>query len=142
MYNPTQEMCSEERRVSGRFKPWSRHKFDNRPWRTPPWGYALLLAAAGASAQSAGEVEFSRSDVVGDFGTFTSTGAGHTFGASYTLYLPPAGGRRSYVSLGLEDKVFDAAVINDTVVGVDRRSRPVTLGYTARTDSDTAAWPE
>ena len=42
--------------------------------------------------------------------------------------------------LGLDDKVFDATVINDTVVGVDRRSRPVTLGYTARTDSDTAAW--
>jgi hemolysin activation/secretion protein len=83
---------------------------------------------------------YTRSDVVGDFGTFTSTGAGHTLGASYTLYLPPAGGRRSYVSLGLDDKVFDATVINDTIVGVDRRSRPVTLGYTARTDSDSAAW--
>ncbi len=83
---------------------------------------------------------YTRSDVVGDFGTFTSTGAGHTVGASYTAYLPPAGGRRSYVSLGLEDKVFDATVINDVVVGVDRRSRPVTLGYTARTDSDAATW--
>jgi hypothetical protein len=67
---------------------------------------------------------YTRSDVVGNFGTFSSTGAGHTFGASYTMYLPPEGGRRSYVSLGLEDKVFDATVINDTVVGVDRRSRP------------------
>jgi hemolysin activation/secretion protein len=83
---------------------------------------------------------YTRSDVVGDFGTFTSTGAGHTVGASYTLYLPPAGGRRSYVSLGLEDKVFEATVLNETVIGVDRRSRPLTLGYTARTDADTAAW--
>jgi hemolysin activation/secretion protein len=83
---------------------------------------------------------YTRSDVVGNFGTFTSTGAGHTFGASYTRYLAPAGGRRSYVSAGLDDKVFDATVINSTVVGVDRRSRPVTLGYTARVDSDTASW--
>jgi hemolysin activation/secretion protein len=83
---------------------------------------------------------YTRSDVVGNFGTFTSTGAGHTFGLSYTHYLPPVGGRRSYVSVGVDDKVFDATVINDTVVGVDRRSRPVTLGYTARVDSDTASW--
>jgi hemolysin activation/secretion protein len=85
---------------------------------------------------------YTRSDVVGNFGTFNSTGAGHTFGLSYTLYLPPQRGRRSYVSLGLDDKVFDAAVINDIVIpgGMDRRSRPVTLGYTARVDSDTASW--
>jgi hemolysin activation/secretion protein len=83
---------------------------------------------------------YTRSDVVGNFDGFTSTGAGHTFGVSYTHYLVPVGGRRSYVSAGLDDKVFDATVINDTVVGVDRRSRPVTLGYTARIDSDTATW--
>jgi len=83
---------------------------------------------------------YTRSDVVGNFGTFTSTGAGHTMGVNYTLYLPPQGGRRSYVTLGLEDKVFDATQISGIVVGVDRRSRPVTLGYSARTDSDAAVW--
>jgi hemolysin activation/secretion protein len=83
---------------------------------------------------------YTRSDVVGDFGTFTSTGAGHTFGVNYTIYLPPEGGRRSYVTLGLEDKVFDATLISGVLVGVDRRSRPVTLGYTARTESDAAVW--
>jgi hemolysin activation/secretion protein len=85
---------------------------------------------------------YTRSDVVGDFGAFTSTGAGHTLGLSYTLYLPPEGGRRSYVTLGLDDKVFDAAKINDIVApgALDRRSRPVTLGYTARTETDRAAW--
>jgi hemolysin activation/secretion protein len=98
--------------------------------------YKVPLYGLGGVAGAA----YTRSDVVGDFGTFTSTGAGHTFGASYTLYLPPAGGRRSYVLLGLEDKVFDATVINDTVVGADRRSRPVTLGYSARTGSDAASW--
>ncbi len=83
---------------------------------------------------------YTRSDVVGNFGTFTSTGAGHTFGASYTHYLAPQGGRRSYVTVGFEDKVFDATTISGVVIGMDRRSRPIVLGYTARTDSDTSVW--
>jgi hemolysin activation/secretion protein len=98
-------------------------------YKAPLYG---LGAVVGAS--------YTRSDVVGNFGTFTSTGAGHTLGASYTMYLPPQGGRRSFVTLGLDDKVFDATVINDTPVGSDRRSRPLTLGYSAHTDSDTASW--
>jgi hemolysin activation/secretion protein len=85
---------------------------------------------------------YTKSDVVGNFGAFTSTGAGHTFGLNYTMYLPPDGGRRSYVTLGIDDKVFDAAKINDILVPgqFDRRSRPVSLGYTARTETDAAVW--
>ena len=85
---------------------------------------------------------YTKSDVVGDFGTFNSTGAGHTFGLNYTWYLPPEGGRRSYVMLAFDDKVFDASKINDTVVQgqTDRRSRPLTVGYTARTESDASVW--
>lgn len=84
---------------------------------------------------------YTKSDVVGNFGTFTSTGAGHTFAMAYTHYLPPQGGRRSYVSLGLEDKVFEGALLNGERFGQeDRRSRPLTLGYTARTETDQAAW--
>lgn len=85
---------------------------------------------------------YTRSDVVGNFGAFTSTGAGHTLGLTYSLYLPPDGGRRSYVTLGLEDKVFDAALLNGMPQpGVmDRRSRPLTLGYAARGESDTGLW--
>jgi len=84
---------------------------------------------------------YTRSDVVGNFGSFTSTGAGHTFGVNYTIYLPPQGGRRSYVTAGIEDKVFDAALLNGVGFGqADRRSRPITLGYTARTETDTAVW--
>lgn len=87
-------------------------------------------------------LSYTRSDVVGNFGVFTSTGAGHTFGANYTAYLPPDGGRRSYVTVGFDDKVFNASKINDIVVPgqVTRRSRPVSVGYTARTDSDNASW--
>ena len=83
---------------------------------------------------------YTRSDVVGNFGTFTSTGAGHTFGINYTHYLPPEGGRRSYLTAALDDKLFRASVINDQVIGVDRRSRPITLGYATRTETDTAVW--
>lgn len=85
---------------------------------------------------------YTRSDVVGNFGAFTSTGAGHTFALNYTHYLPPQGGRRSYVTAGLEDKVFEAARINDQVapLAMDRRSRPLVVGTTARTESDTAVW--
>ena len=84
---------------------------------------------------------YTRSDVVGDFGGFQSTGAGHTFSVAYTQYLPPKGGRRSYVSFGIEDKVFDAGLLNGLSFGQeDRRSRPLTLGYTARTETDTSVW--
>lgn len=84
---------------------------------------------------------YTRSDVVGDFGAFTSTGAGHTLGVDYTMYLPPQGGRRSYVRAGIEDKVFEESLLNGVSFGQrDRRSLPVTLGYTARTETDTAVW--
>jgi len=119
-----------------------------------------LLAAYTTSLEAAGDVKqlglsyraplyrhgmvvtasYTRSDVVGNFGTFTSTGAGRTLGAAATWYLTPEGGRRSYVTLGLEDKLFEATVINDVPIGTDRRSRPVSVGYSARTESDTASW--
>lgn len=99
--------------------------------------YRIPLYALGSVVGAS----YTRSDVVGNFGTFTSTGAGHTFGLNYTLYLPPKGGRRSYVTAGIEDKVFDAALVNGVLIDqADRRSRPVTLGYTARTETDAAVW--
>jgi hemolysin activation/secretion protein len=85
---------------------------------------------------------YTTSDVVGNFGAFSSTGAGHTFAVNYTHYLPPDGGFRSYFTFGLEDKVFDAVLINGAAIPgqLDRRSRPVTAGYSARFESDTAFW--
>jgi hemolysin activation/secretion protein len=85
---------------------------------------------------------YTRSDVVGNFGTFTSTGAGHTLGMNYTVYLQPEGGRRSYLTFGLDDKVFNPTRINDIAVPGQllRRSRPLTLGYSSRTESDVAVW--
>lgn len=98
--------------------------------------YRAPLYVAGAVVTAT----YTKSDVIGNFGTFTSTGAGHTLGVSSTWYLPPEGGRRSYISAGIDDKVFNATIINDTPVGAARRSRPISIGYTARTESDTATW--
>ena len=85
-------------------------------------------------------LSYTRSDVVGNFGAFTSTGAGSTFGLNYSHYLPPDGGYRSYFTVGVDDKLFNASVVSGAVVGVDRRSRPLTLGYNARVESDSAVW--
>ena len=86
-------------------------------------------------------VSYTRSDVVGNFGTFTSTGAGRTLGLSYTMYLAPQGGRRSYFTVGLEDKLFEGAQISNLVLAQsDRRSRPLILGYAVRTETDAAVW--
>jgi hemolysin activation/secretion protein len=82
------------------------------------------------------------SKVVGDFGAFQSTGAGQTMGINYSQYLPPDGGYRGYVTLGLDDKRFDVSDISGTPIPgqLVRRSRPLSLGYTARVESDTAVW--
>ncbi|MBC7602821.1 MAG: ShlB/FhaC/HecB family hemolysin secretion/activation protein [Ramlibacter sp.] len=100
-------------------------------YRIPLYAYGGVIGAT-----------YTRSDVVGNFGSFSSTGAGHTFGVNYTLHMPPDAGNRTYWAVGLDDKVFDATVINGVPVPtlVDRRSRPITVGYTSRTDTDTASW--
>jgi hemolysin activation/secretion protein len=100
--------------------------------------YKVPVYAAGGVLGAS----YTRSDVVGNFGAFNSTGAGHTFGVNYTMYLAPQGGRRSYVTVGLDDRLFNASKINDIVVpgALDRRSRPISVGYTARTESDAAVW--
>ena len=84
----------------------------------------------------------SRSTVVGDFGALKSTGAGQTMGLNYSHYLPPDGGYRSYVTLGLDDKRFDVTEIAGVPVPTQlvRRSRPLSLGYTAKVESDSAVW--
>ena len=87
-------------------------------------------------------LSYTQSDVAGDFGVFKSTGAGRTFGANYSLYLPPQGGYRGYVTLGFDDKQFDVTLINGLPLSgqLVRRSQPLTLGYTARVESDQAVW--
>jgi hemolysin activation/secretion protein len=85
-------------------------------------------------------LSLTRSDVVGNFGDFSSTGAGETLGLNYSHYLAPHGGYRSFVIASLDDKLFKASQINGVAVQTGRRSRPLTLGYNARVESDTAVW--
>ncbi len=86
-------------------------------------------------------LSYTNSDVVGNFGTFTSSGAGQTFGLSYNHYLPPDGGRRTYWSVNLDEKLFNASKVDGNAVqgALDRGSRPITLGYTARVEADSSA---
>jgi hemolysin activation/secretion protein len=87
-------------------------------------------------------LSYTSSDVVGNFGSFNSAGAGETFGLNYSLYLAPEGGSRRTLSLALDEKLFNISKINDVPVpGQQQRgSRPLTLGYTNKVDSDRAVW--
>ncbi|NVO06882.1 MAG: ShlB/FhaC/HecB family hemolysin secretion/activation protein, partial [Rhodoferax sp.] len=100
--------------------------------------YRIPLYALGSVLA----LSYTSSDVVGNFGAFNSAGAGETYGANYSLYLAPDGGRRTYVSLALDEKLFNISKINNVPVpGQQQRgSRPLTLGYTSRTESDQANW--
>ena len=85
---------------------------------------------------------YTRSTVVGDFGALRSTGAGQTMGLNYSHYLPPDGGFRSYLTLGFDNKRFDVTKLAGVAVPgqLVRRSRPLSLGYTARVESDASVW--
>ena len=87
-------------------------------------------------------ISYTKSQVVGDFGTFNSSGAGETFGVNYSQYLPPDGGRRSYLSIGLENKLFNATKINGVQIPgqLHRTTRPLSLGYNVRTEADSVVW--
>lgn len=100
--------------------------------------YRIPLYVAGGVVG----LSYTTSDVVGNFGTFNSTGAGQTMGANYSHYLEPNGGRRSYATVGLEERLFSASKINGVVQAgqTERVSRPISLGYTARVESDTSMW--
>lgn len=110
------------------------------PSRVKQYGLSYRVpfyAAGGVLGASA-----TRSDVIGNFGSFSSTGAGHTLGVNYTHYLAPQKSYRAYVTLALDDKVFNPMQLNgQSVVGqVVRRSRQISLAYTARREAATAQW--
>ncbi len=85
---------------------------------------------------------YTKSDLAGDFGSFKSTGAGQTAGLSYNQYLPPDGGYRATVDFALDDKQFDVTEINSVPLPgqLVRRTLPLSVGYTARVESDLAIW--
>ena len=100
-------------------------------YRAPLYAQQIMLGAS-----------YTRSDVVGSFGTFTSTGAGRTMGLSAGYYFAPRQGYRSTLSVGWDDKQFEPSKINGTeLLGqLLRRSRQFSLAYVARQESDRAVW--
>ena len=87
-------------------------------------------------------MSYTNSDVEGDFGSFKSSGAGETYGLNYSHYFQPEGGRKTYLSASLDDKLFKVSKVNGVLIAgqQDRGSRPLTLGYTAKTETDTSVW--
>lgn len=100
--------------------------------------YRLSLYAAGSML----DASYTRSSVVGQFGAFSSTGAGHTLGMQYTHHYGKVGALARRATLGLDDKVFDPVSLNGLPVPgqLARRSRPLTLGYHLRSETDQAYW--
>jgi len=96
--------------------------------------YRIPLYAYGGVAG----LSYTSSDVVGNFGSFKSSGAGETYGLNYNHYLPPMGGRRTFLTAALDEKLFNVSKINGVAVPgqVVRGSRPLTLGYAAKFESD------
>lgn len=89
-------------------------------------------------------LSYTNSDVVGGFGSFTSTGAGQTFGVNYNHYLQPDGGRRSYLTAALDEKLFNTSITNGAPLASGQPDKvsscPLSLGYNARVESDAAVW--
>ena len=71
----------------------------------------------------------SSSTVKGDFGTFTTNGAGSSMGLGYVQHLGGSDSTRHFLQFRLDDKLSKASSVNGLAVGVDRRSRPITVGY-------------
>lgn len=88
------------------------------------------------------ELAYTRSSVVGDFGTFTSSGAGHTLGLTAQRHFQPVNGIKRSVSLTWEDKVFNPTELNGVALAGQtlRRTRPLSLGYTVGGQSDQSYW--
>jgi hemolysin activation/secretion protein len=87
-------------------------------------------------------MSYTNSDVVGNFGAFSSSGAGETYGLNYAHYFAPDGGRKTNATVALDQKLFNVSKINGVAIPgqQDRGSMPVTLSYAAKVDTDTAQW--
>jgi hemolysin activation/secretion protein len=107
-----------------------------KPGDVKQWGLNYKIPFYGLRGSLA--LSYTKSDVLGSFGSFNSTGVGSTKGINYTTAFEPEGGRRSFLIISLDDKLFGASLINGSVVGVDRRSRPLSVNYLVRKEADTS----
>jgi hemolysin activation/secretion protein len=98
--------------------------------------YSVPLPAQGAVAAAS----YTRSDVVGQFGAFSSTGAGHALQFSYTLHRPPQGELQGRWIAAAEERLYRGTEVDGVKVGSDRRSMTLSLGYALRYLSPERAW--
>lgn len=112
----------------------------SHPGEVRQWGLSHRVPLYGQLATL--ELAYTRSSVIGDFGTFTSSGAGHTLGLTLQRHFQPVNGIKRSVSLAWEDKVFNPTEFNGVALAGQtlRRTRPLSLGYTARGHSDQSYW--
>lgn len=95
--------------------------------------YSAPLYAWGGSASAYWFKSTTDSGVVG--GVFTVSGAGTFMGAGYTQRLLPFGPVQAALSLNLDDKLFDdQTAFNGVPIGTKVRSRPLSLGASAKAE--------
>lgn len=95
--------------------------------------YTAPIYAWGGSASAYWFKSTTDSGVVG--GVFTVSGAGEFMGAGYSQRLRPFGPVQATLSLNLDDKLFDdQTAFNGVPIGTKVRSRPVSLGASARAE--------
>jgi hemolysin activation/secretion protein len=112
-----------------------------RPGDVRQFGLSYRVPLYGLS--STVDLSHTRSNVIGNFGTFTSSGAGRTWGALYTWHARADKDEAAHRwSVHWEDKVFDATQINGSVLPgqLTRRTRPLTLGHSVKLLGDTSQW--
>ena len=83
-----------------------------------------------------------KSDVVGDFGSFRSSGVGQTLGLSYSHYLASKPGIKRFFNVNLDYKEFGATKIDEVLLPGQqaRLSRPLTVGYSVNAETDRVNW--
>lgn len=98
-------------------------------WRMPHYRSNGLFSAMAVES----DVE---SGTVAEF--FDVRGRGSVYGLAYSKVLPRVGRYRQVTTLGITDKYFDSDVgFSGQAIGVDVRSRPLSLDYTGEFRGDT-----
>lgn len=108
------------------------------------WGlsYRVPLYELGGALSAS----LSQSNVVGNFGAFSSTGAGRTTQVGYMQLIPAAGNWTGEWSLMFNDRLFNGAQLRDAsgsaIAGTttpDTRTRSLSLGHSGMLEGDSVA---
>jgi hemolysin activation/secretion protein len=96
--------------------------------------YGVNYRIPSYSTRGVWQFSASYSTVKGDFGAFTTAGAGRNWSFGYTQHLGMLGGYRQLLSLRLDDKTSLPTIIDEIKINSVRRSRPLVLAYSLTGD--------